>query len=78
MLRAVDEFEEALSSDAFRDEETGYRRFIDVDSFVDYFLLSEITKNPDSYRGPAFFHKVWISDKITSELVANRTLGGRL
>lgn len=54
----MDEFEKALISDKFKDPEVGYRTHIDMGSFVDYFLISEITKNPDSYRGSAFVHKV--------------------
>eukprot|EP00210_Caulerpa_lentillifera_P005132 g4904.t1 len=53
----VDNFEKDLSGDAFKHPNKGYRKHIDVDSFVDYFLLSEITKNPDSYRGSSFVHK---------------------
>src|SRR5438093_3055246 len=32
----VNEFEEALFSDNFSDPEQGYRKYIDVDSFIDY------------------------------------------
>lgn len=66
--RAVDDFEAALLSDRFKDADKGYPAFIDVDSFVDYFLLSEVTKNPDSYRGSAFFHKV-LSLKTDSKMM---------
>lgn len=54
----MDEFEKALIAKTFKDPKKGYRSFIDMGSFVDYFLISEITKNPDSYRGSAFVHKV--------------------
>jgi hypothetical protein len=30
---------------------------MDVNSFVDYFILNELSKNIDSYRTSAFFHK---------------------
>jgi len=33
-----------------------YREFIDIASFVDYFLATELTKNPDGYRGSTFLH----------------------
>lgn len=34
--------------------------YIDEDSFVDFFLVIELTKNPDGYRGSCYFHKVRI------------------
>lgn len=53
----VDDFEAALASEDFKHPKKGYQPFIDIGSFVDYFLVSEITKNPDSYRGSTFVHK---------------------
>jgi len=44
------DFEQALQSATFTDEETGYRKYIDVDTFVDYFILNELGHNVDSYR----------------------------
>lgn len=34
-----------------------WRQFIDEMSFIDYFLMVEITKNPDGYRGSTYMHK---------------------
>lgn len=31
--------------------------YVDEDSFVDMFLITELTKNPDAYRGSYYFHK---------------------
>lgn len=53
----IDQFEAALASDNFTDPETGYRAFIDVDSFIDFFLLTEISNNIDGYRLSTFMHK---------------------
>ena len=50
-------FELALSRESFADPEAGYAKYIDVDGFVDYFLGTEITKNPDAYRGSTYMHK---------------------
>jgi len=44
----INEFETALFSDHFTDPLTGYGNYIDLDSFIDWFLISEITKNVDS------------------------------
>lgn len=53
----VGEFETALASDSFTDEETGYARYIDVDSFIDFFILNELSNNVDGYRLSTYMHK---------------------
>ncbi len=53
----VDSFETALSSVNFADPLTGYRKYIGVNSFIDYFILNEISKNVDGYRLSTFLHK---------------------
>jgi len=50
-------FEAALSSDDFKNPETGYRAYIDVESFIDFFILNEISHNVDGYRLSTFMHK---------------------
>lgn len=50
-------FEKVLASENYTNEESGYRTLMDVNSFVDYFILNEVSKNIDSYRTSAFFHK---------------------
>lgn len=42
------EFENALYSDDFLDSEIGYKKYVDVESFVDWYLINEIAKNQDS------------------------------
>lgn len=51
------DFEAALSSDGFKDPDTGYRAYIDVESFIDFFILNEISHNVDGYRLSTFMHK---------------------
>ncbi len=53
----VDAFETAIYGPDYRDVDKGFRKFIDEDSFVDYFLLTELTRNVDGYRLSAFFSK---------------------
>lgn len=53
----VDDFEAALFSASFTDPDTGYARFIDVDSFVDWYLVSEFTRNHDAWTASVFLHK---------------------
>lgn len=50
-------FESALISDDFANSETGYEAYIDVDSFIDFFLLNELSNNVDGYRLSTFMHK---------------------
>ncbi|MEK7253870.1 MAG: CotH kinase family protein, partial [Bacteroidota bacterium] len=53
----LDEAEEALFSPGFADPGTGYRQYLDVPSWVDYFLLGELSGNVDAYKKSMFFHK---------------------
>ncbi|HCY77980.1 MAG TPA: spore coat protein CotH [Ignavibacteriales bacterium] len=39
------------------DTATGYPKFIDTDSFVDFFLTNEVAKNVDSYRLSTYLYK---------------------
>ncbi|MRI32416.1 hypothetical protein EOPP23_05385 [Endozoicomonas sp. OPT23] len=34
-----------------------YADYIDVDTFADYFLITELSKNPDGYRHSTYFYK---------------------
>jgi hypothetical protein len=53
----INEFELVLYSDTFDDPANGYRKYIDVDSFVDYHWMQELGKGPDAYWTSEFFHK---------------------
>jgi hypothetical protein len=53
----VNAFEAAIYGPDYRDPGKGFRNYIDEDSFVDYFLLTELTRNVDGYRLSAFFFK---------------------
>src|SRR5690606_14700444 len=52
----VRRIEDVLYADHFAHPTHGYRSCLDVDSFVDAYLLSELTKNIDS----AFNNSVWM------------------
>ena len=60
----ITNFENNLFSENFTDEATGYRQFIDMDSFIDWFLISEITKNVDSMFFSSIFLNVMPGEKI--------------
>eukprot|EP01024_Parvocaulis_polyphysoides_P010918 TRINITY_DN13848_c0_g3_i2.p1 TRINITY_DN13848_c0_g3~~TRINITY_DN13848_c0_g3_i2.p1 ORF type:complete len:408 (-),score=67.69 TRINITY_DN13848_c0_g3_i2:268-1491(-) len=53
----IAEFETVLFGRQYRNKKAGYPAYIDIDSFVDYMLVVEATKNPDGYRGSAYMHK---------------------
>ncbi len=49
--------EQVIQSEHFADPKTGYARYIDVGSFVDYFIHSELSHNVDGYKRSAYFYK---------------------
>lgn len=53
----VDTLEGALYGPSFDSQTVGYRNFIDVHSFVDYFIIGELSRNVDAYKKSRFFHK---------------------
>lgn len=53
----IHQFENALNTDNFQEPFNGYRRYIDIDSFVDFFILNELSNNVDAYRLSTFIHK---------------------
>jgi hypothetical protein len=52
----VDHFEDALAGPDYATAE-GYRKYIDVPSFVDFFIVNELARNVDGYRASTFLHK---------------------
>jgi hypothetical protein len=53
----VYKFESVMSSAQYNDTSIGYPKIIDVDSFVDQFIINELSKNVDSYRLSSFLYK---------------------
>lgn len=53
----ITDWEVALKSSNFTDPITGYKPYIDVGSFIDFFLINELSKNVDGYRISTFLHK---------------------
>ncbi len=51
------DFETALLADDFSTEQRTYTQYIDLDSFVDFFIINEITGNIDGYRISTYLHK---------------------
>ena len=60
----INEFENTMFGSSFLSATEGYAKYIDVDSFVDWFLISEITKNADSRNFSSIFLNVMPGGKI--------------
>lgn len=53
----VDSFEYALASPDYQDPVKGVRQFADIPSFIDYFIVNEVSRNVDAYRLSSYFYK---------------------
>lgn len=53
----VSDFEDAIYSPDFDDPETGYRSYINVESFIDFMLMQELGRTVDGYRSSSFMYK---------------------
>lgn len=59
----INKFEYTLRSSNFNNSKDGYRKYIDVDSFVNFSMINEIFKNIDGGDVSTFFYK-GIGEKI--------------
>jgi hypothetical protein len=53
----VTSYENALNGPNYKDPNVGYRAYVEINSFIDYFLINELSRNVDAYRLSAFFYK---------------------
>lgn len=53
----VDSFENALAGQSFQDPVNGVRKFADLNSFIDYFIVNEVSRNVDGYRLSTYLYK---------------------
>ncbi|MCD4732538.1 MAG: CotH kinase family protein [Bacteroidales bacterium] len=51
------EFESLMDSENFNDPVIGYPSIIDLNSFIDFILINELSKNVDAYRLSTYLHK---------------------
>ncbi|MEM8895117.1 MAG: CotH kinase family protein [Bacteroidota bacterium] len=57
------DFESALFSDNYINEKGfRYEHYIDIESFIDFFLINELSKNADGYKLSSYIHKDRDSD----------------
>ncbi|MBK6860652.1 MAG: CotH kinase family protein [Saprospiraceae bacterium] len=53
----IDTVELLIASAGFADPIKGYKKYISVNSFIDYFLITEFSRNIDAYKASSFFYK---------------------
>ncbi len=53
----IDRFEQVMKSSAYADSTTGYPSLIDVNSFIDFYLMNELSRNVDGYRLSSYLYK---------------------
>ena len=58
----IHDFESMMESASYNDPSTGYPAWLNVDSFVDYIMLQELSKNVDAYRLSTYIYKDKNSD----------------
>lgn len=55
--KSIDDMEDCFASDTYTDPVNGYRKYIDVTSFIDYLLSTEFCFNIDGYRLSSHMYK---------------------
>lgn len=58
----MDNFETVMNSASYADPINGYSKYMDVASFVDYFIFTELSKNVDGYRFSTYLYKEKVTD----------------
>ncbi|MFI5171427.1 MAG: CotH kinase family protein [Chitinophagales bacterium] len=53
----VTDFEDAVYGPDFSDSTTGFRAFVDVRTFADFFIMQELGRTVDGYRSSSFMYK---------------------
>lgn len=53
----MNDFESMMNSASYADPLNGYPKFIDIDSFIDFFIINELSKNIDGYRLSTYLYK---------------------
>ncbi len=53
----VTDFEDVVYSAYFSDPDSGFRAYIDVSTFADFFLMQELGRTVDGYRSSSFMYK---------------------
>ncbi|RLD80615.1 MAG: hypothetical protein DRJ10_07205 [Bacteroidetes bacterium] len=51
------DLENSLNANTFKDPDIGFRKYMDVNSFIDFQIINELTNNVDGYRYSTYFYK---------------------
>ena len=62
--RTMNYFEDALYGPDWTDPALGYAAWIDVDNFIDHFILHNLTKNQDAFVLSTWLYRTGPSDKL--------------
>jgi len=57
LMSFVDSYETTLYGNNFTDPNSGYRNYISVKSFIDYFIIGEVSRNVDAYKKSCYYYK---------------------
>ena len=68
----VDRMEQSFQSANYKDPQQGYARYVDVPSFVDYFIHTELSLNADGFKRSSYFYK----DKDAADGTEARLVAG--
>ena len=66
----VDSFETALAGPNFQNLATGFRKYADASTWIDYFIMNELSKNVDGYRISAYMYKDSVNRNNMGKLCA--------
>ncbi|MFT3903068.1 MAG: CotH kinase family protein [Niabella sp.] len=61
--------ESTLYADNFKDEQNGYRKYIDMESFINYYIIQELAKNVDGNLRGSCYLAIRRNGKIEQPLV---------
>jgi hypothetical protein len=53
----MNDFENMMNSPTYSDPTNGYPKYIDVNSFIDFMIINELSKNVDAYRLSSYLYK---------------------
>lgn len=67
----INDYETTLYSPNFADPINGYRKYISVTSFIDYFIVNELSRNNDGFKKSSYFYK----DKDSNTSIAKLKAG---
>ena len=58
----MDNVETVIAGNDYKNANSGYKKYIDTSSLMDYIIVNELAKNPDAYRLSTFLYKERDSD----------------